>query len=86
MPRVSLAKGQFVQLSPVGGGLVVARHRIGLDQVLVIAEVLHLSVYGRKAYVVRCGQVMLVVWPSQVVKVRHPKTKRRKKHAAAKLG
>jgi hypothetical protein len=68
----------MVQVSAKGGKAVTERHGITSDKVLKIDAVLSRDVYGRKAFAVSTGTETAVVWPSQVVKVRHPKAKKRK--------
>ncbi len=83
MPRRSIAAKEFVEFSPEEPGQLAANtHHLTRKHVLMVEAVIPPSVYGRKAFQVVCGDERLILWPSQIRLVRHPKVKKRKKAIA----
>ena len=79
MPRATLPVGTFVEFSPRAGLVAARQHQLSERHVMKIDAVIPVQVYGRRAYAVSCGPERLILWPSHVRKVRHPKMKIKRK-------
>ena len=78
MPRAQLQVGDFVE--PGAAGRALAQyHAILPTMVMRIEAVIPKQVYRRRAYSVVCGGERLVVWPSMIRKVKHPKKRKGKR-------